>query len=339
MFTSILTLSIAVLLPAQASSQTQTPRKQHSLFPSLIELTDEEEAKLDDIIDKFIDYDSGKIKGPDGKKIVADFQKLGQDAIPALIRGLNKAAQIEHSCPAVTIAKKLARLLGSSKDTELLEFARENVGAGIERSRHMGVIKDLRFQCLLRKRSVEQAGIAATRSRTQLKANTTAKPDSGQRALQDMTITQLVESAGKERGAKLTQVLTELGNRRGDAVLGALGSAAATYDGDVQKLARELLDKQLTALKPTEIKLKLRDDRAEVRAAAARAVGSKGLRFERELIDLLTDEEKGVRRAAHDNLVKLSKGTDFGPKAGATEDEIKLAAKNWRAWLERQNGS
>jgi hypothetical protein len=301
-------------------------------------LSDEEEAKLDEIINRFIDFDSGKLKGTDGKQIVADFNKLGPDAIPALIRGINRAAEIEHSCPAVTIAKKLARLFRSSNDAELLEFARENIGAGIEHSRHLGVLKDLRFQCLVRKRAVAQAGTAASRSTTVLRGDTTAKPDPARQALRTLTLSQLVEASGKERGPKLKLVLTELGNRGGDAAVGALGSAAATYDGDVQKLARELLDKQLAKLALAALKEKFKEDRAEVRAAACRVAASKSWHLERSLIDLLTDEEVIVRQAAHASLVKLSNGTDLGPRAGADEQQRKQAVQKWLAWLEQQNG-
>src|SRR5207244_13235895 len=92
--------------------------------------------------------------GEDGKKAGAEFQRLGPEAIPALTRGLNRAAAIEHSCPAVTIAKKLDRMLRASNDAELLEFARENIGAGVTQSRHMGVIRDLRVVCIIRKRNL-----------------------------------------------------------------------------------------------------------------------------------------------------------------------------------------
>jgi len=333
MYTTLLTLTAAALL----TSDPETPRKPHPLFPSLVELSDEEEEKLDQIIDRFIEYDTGKLRGSEGKKALAEFQKLGPDAIPALIRGLNKAAKIEHSCPAVTIAKKLSRMFNASKDTELLEFARENVGAGITRSRHLGVIKDLRVQCMLRKRAVAQSGRATLRSSEGLKGDSTSSRGAGQKPLRALSISELVEAAGKERGDKLKMVLTELGQRRGDTVIGALGSAAATYDGDVQKQARELLDRQLSSLKTESLKEKLKDDRAEVRAAAARIVGSKGLHLESELIDLLTDEDAGVRSAGHQSLVKLSKGTDLGPKAGASEAERKQSAKEWRTWLERQH--
>src|SRR5438309_7500923 len=125
----LLTLTAVLMLANEPAVQTETARKPNPFAPSLPQLSDEEENQLDQTIDRFIDYESGKVRGPDAKKVLADFQKLRPEAIPALIRGLNRAAKIEHSCPAVIIAKKLARMLHATKDPELLEFARENVGA------------------------------------------------------------------------------------------------------------------------------------------------------------------------------------------------------------------
>ncbi|HEV3115976.1 MAG TPA: hypothetical protein VGY58_02910, partial [Gemmataceae bacterium] len=121
MFT-LVTALLCLVGAADKPASLETPRKPHPLFPSLHELSEEEENQLDDIVNRFIDYDSGKLKGPQGKKALADFQKLGPDAIPALLRGLNNAARIEHSCPAVQITRKLAKMLSSSRDIELLEF-------------------------------------------------------------------------------------------------------------------------------------------------------------------------------------------------------------------------
>src|SRR5437016_5561132 len=118
--------------------------------------SDDREKKFDQIIDRFIEYDTGKLPGSEGKEALSDFRQLGPEALPALIRGLNRAAKIEHSCPAVTIAKKLNRMLRNTTDLELLEFARENMGAGVTQSRHMGVIRDLRVVCMVRKRLVAQ---------------------------------------------------------------------------------------------------------------------------------------------------------------------------------------
>jgi hypothetical protein len=334
MIPSLLGLAAILMLCGEPPARTETPRKPNPLAPSLPQLTDEEENQLDQTIDRFIDAESGKLRGVDAKKAQSDFQKLSTEAIPALIRGLNRAAKIDHSCPAVIIAKKLARMFSASKDPELLEFARENIGAGVTQSRHLGVLKDLRLLCTLRKRTLAQEESRATvRTLPGSKAVGSARSSAGKSDVRDLGLSELVGAAGSEHGPRLKAVLTELGRRRGEPAIAALGAAAATYDGEVQELARDLLARQLSGLAAKELKEKLRDDRAEVRAAAARVAGRKSIHLENELIDLLSDEETVVRRHAHQALVTLSKGTDFGPKDEANQAERKAAQEKWRSWL------
>src|SRR5262249_41725567 len=209
--TTFLTLTICIALTGDDSSRSKRGRKPSAIAPSLPALTDEEEDKLDDIIDRFIQQDIGKLRGTEGKKALAEFKKLGAEAIPALIRGMNKAALIDHSCPAVVIAEKLQKLLGASNDPELLQFARENIGSGVKRSRHMGTLQDLKFFCTQRKNLVArqvEAGVVQARS------------------VLTMSVAELATAAGSDRGARLKGVLIELGKRDGDEAIGALGSAA-----------------------------------------------------------------------------------------------------------------
>lgn len=327
MTTTFLTLALAAMM----SADPDTPRKPSSIAPSLPALTDEEEDKLDAIIDRFIDADTGKLRGDDYKKAVQEFEKLGPEAIPALIRGLNKAAIIEGSCPAVVIAKKLTKMLGATEDRELLEFARENIGAGVGKTRHSAVLQDLRVACMLRKTALARAA----------KSNPSTTPPatsgSGEKALRSMSVGDLAKAAGSERGPRLKEVLTELETRRGDEAIAALGTAAASYEGDVRDLARGLLEKNLVRQGAGVIKEKTKDDRAEVRAAAARVIGAKGLKLGDELIDLLGDDNAGVREAAHAALVKLGKGADYGPAKDASKEARAEAVKKWRAWWEKQD--
>jgi len=161
-----------------ASAQTGKPREVNPLAPSLPLLSDKEEEKIDNTIDRFIQYDMGQLRGEEGKKALQEFRRLGPETIPGMIRGLNRAAKIESSCPAVTIAKKLAVMLRASNDPELLDFARENIGAGITQSRHMAVIKDLRLLCILRKRAVgNNPVIVRTPPRQDQEPITLAVPD------------------------------------------------------------------------------------------------------------------------------------------------------------------
>jgi hypothetical protein len=320
----LLTLTLCATLAGDDPARSKQERKRSEIAPSLNALTQEEEDKLDEIIDRFIQQDIGKLRGAEAKKAKTEFNKLGADAIPALIRGLNRAALIDHSCPAVILAEKLQKLLGASNDPELLQFARENIGAGVKRSLHMGTLQELRFFCTQRKNLVSRQVAAGVL--------TTFFPKT-------MTVGELAAAAASERGQKLRLVLIELEKRQGDEVISSLGSsAAATYEQDNQKLARDLLYRHLSRQKELVIKEKLTDDRVEVRIAAARVVGEKKMRLGEELIGLLTDDEARVRDAAHQALVRLNKGTDLGPKSKASDKELSEAVKKWREWWAAQNG-
>jgi hypothetical protein len=129
------------------------------------ELSPEEEDRLDRIIDRFIEHDTGRRRDPQALK---DLAELGPDAIPALIRGLNKAARMSHSCPASTISKKLKQLLTRSNDEETLRFARENIGAGLDRSNpYTPLLRDLQVTAILRQRQLNDAAGRAARQQQQ----------------------------------------------------------------------------------------------------------------------------------------------------------------------------
>lgn len=137
--------------------ETGTPRMRHPLAPSLPLLTDKEEAQLDAIINKFIDADTGKLTGPAAKSALDEFKSLGPEATFALIRGFNRSAHIDHSCPALTIARKLTGTLSRSDDIDLLQYAKENIGAGVRKTRHADVIQDLKSGCSRRITAIKNA--------------------------------------------------------------------------------------------------------------------------------------------------------------------------------------
>jgi hypothetical protein len=158
----ILPITLVLLLGADPQKDSlekqlseKPPRKANPLAPSLPELTEEEEKKFDEIVDRFIDADTGKTKGSEAKKAIEDFKNLGPEAFFALVRGLNKSALIDHSCPAVTIARKLNTQLRSSNDSELLQYARENIGMGVKKSKHMDVLKDLKLTASVRQNALK----------------------------------------------------------------------------------------------------------------------------------------------------------------------------------------
>jgi hypothetical protein len=326
---ALLTLTLVTVAPAGGKF---ADRERHPLAPSLPLLTDKEYEAIEGVIDRFIEYDIGKLKGARAAKAVADFKALGPEAIPALLDGLNKAANLEGSCPAVLIAKKLAQLLSASNDPELLDFARGMIGAGVTARRHTVVLKDLKVTCQLRKAYLQRVALMNKGSTTGKVAGAAGKSP------RSMTVAELAQAAGSERGPRLKLVLTELEKRKGPQVLEALGAAAGTYEKDIQQHARGLLDKHLARQPAAVVKSKLTDDRAEVRAAAARTVAARGLRYGTELIELLTDAEQEVRQAARQALVRLSRGQDYGPTPGASEDDLAAAVRDWRAWWDKQGG-
>jgi hypothetical protein len=326
---TLLTLALAAALSADADP----PRKPNPLAPSLPLLTDEEEERLDAIINRFIEADTGQTPGPEYARALRDLEKLGPEAIPALVRGLNRAAGVAYSCPTATIAAKLRKMLMASDDRELLQFARENIGSGMGRTAHAAILQNLRVDCMVRKAELVRQG-KTTASLTTKEASRTARP--GDRALRSMSLDDLAKLAGSERGPRLKEVLVEIETRRGDVAIAALGSAAASYEPDVRDLARGLLEKNLVRQGTSVIKEKTKDDRAEVRAATARVIAGKAPKLGGELIDLLDDDNAGVRQAAHDALVKLARGADYGPAKTATREERAEAVKKWHAWWDKQ---
>jgi hypothetical protein len=153
------TLSVLLLFIAADPDpkETGTTRKPHPLAPSLPLLTDKEEAAIEAIINRFIDADTGKLSGQAAKNAIDDFKSLGPEATFALIRGFNKSAHIDHSCPALTISRKLTGFLSRTADTELLQYAKENIGIGVRTTKHGDVIRDLKLGCSQRITALKNA--------------------------------------------------------------------------------------------------------------------------------------------------------------------------------------
>lgn len=338
MTTTVLLLTLAVFgagddAPARSAGTKAKEKPKHSPYaPSLPYLTKEEEDKLDEIVERYIQYDIGRLQAKEGATALKDFKKLGPEAIPSLLRGLNRAAKIEHSCPVVVIAQKLVRLLTASDDEELMEYVKDNIGSGVGRTRHAGVLQDLRFAVSLRKNALARQ--ATSSSRPQAAASITSAAPKTIRAMSDA---QLADAASIERGSRLRSILIELEKRPGKEVGPALANAAASYDKEIQKLGRDLLDRHLARQGEAVVKEKLTHELVEMRKSAMRVITTKMPRLGSELIDLLGDDKEEVRVAAHQGLVKLSRGQDFGPPADADKEKIAEAQAKWRSWLSRRN--
>jgi HEAT repeat protein len=307
---------VAVLMGAAD----EAPKKQEPVAPSLPALTKEEEAKIETVVERLILADTGRLRGEEARKAVKEFDKLGPEAIPALIRGLQKSAKMSHSCPVVLITKKLLGLLEASTDPILLEYARDEIGAGIRGSAHGRILQDLRFRVTLRKNAVARMKPANTPLR---------------RPAADLSTPELSKAVSTTRGISLHGVLRELGKRDGKEALDGLTRAAANGNSNAKSVAREMLDLHLGRMPASSFGEVLKDSRVEARLGAVRVAGTREP-MTPALIERLSDDSAAVRAEALAALKKLSKGEDFGPKADATPDQRREARRKWQKWWDER---
>lgn len=90
-----------------------------------------EQARNDAIVERFIAYDIGRLPGEAGQQAKRDFDRLSYAAIPSLVRGLNRAAQIHASCPVMVISNKLDQALRDNHDPAMLSYALDHLGEGV----------------------------------------------------------------------------------------------------------------------------------------------------------------------------------------------------------------
>jgi hypothetical protein len=307
-----------------ADDESKPPAKSSWIAPSLPATTKEQERAFDAIIDRFILADTGRLRGAEAKEAMEAFDKLGPVAIPALLRGLNKAATINHSCPILMISRKLSKMLLSSQDPILLEFARDELQASARKTIHATAVENLRVQLMLRKNALERLPIAP-------------------RSLEKIATDGLITMSNSERGERRKTVLAELAKRDGREAMLALARAAGSADRGMQAIGRAALDANLARQPESSIREALTDVAFEVRKSAIRvAITNRELIW--HVIDRVTDERADVRAEARAALVQFAeKKVDFGPLPGATKAQQNEAKKQWRAWWEKQqpgeNGS
>jgi hypothetical protein len=139
-------------------------------------------------------------------------------------------------------------------------------------------------------------------------------------------------------GDKGKKALEELRDNKGAAYTEALAHAIPRLEGDSLKKAREALAERMSRMTSATLGVKLEDDDAEVRRAAALAVAMKEDKaYTYKLIEMLSDQEATVGHAAHAALKSLT-NEDFGPAKGAGREERTKAILAWKAWWFKQQG-
>jgi HEAT repeat protein len=85
------------------------------------------------------------------------------------------------------------------------------------------------------------------------------------------------------------------------------------------------------------LRRQLRDPEPATRLEAIEAVSMARRTLETELIERLDDPDADVRQAARRALVRLARGTDFGPRTGASKRLRRKAQQRWLEWLVLQD--
>jgi hypothetical protein len=106
----------------------------------------------------------------------------------------------------------------------------------------------------------------------------------------------------------------------------------------VQTQLRQTIEKMVKD-KPDLLKEKLCEGTPLERYIAIQVIGRRRLPLEKDLIEVLHDPDKMIRQAAHDALIRVCRGTDFGPKSGVSKRAVGRAVQQWRHWLDLQQSA
>src|SRR5579884_2774119 len=233
----MLNLAIALLLPLAPPSK-DVPREPNPLVPSLHQLSDDEEAEFDRIVNRFIRADIGDADNlPIGhhsreyRQAYQALRKMGPDGFFALIRGFNRAAKMEYSCPTQVLSELLKWQIKASNDPQLVLYAKENLGVGLLHASQRQYVNGFRRLCNRR--------LAALGSQSRPKAQV-----ADLRLAQEMTrlsVSQLVQAVGASKGLRRKLALTELEKRDDPQALATLAAVAADQEDAERTEARNLL--------------------------------------------------------------------------------------------------
>jgi hypothetical protein len=141
----------------------------------------------------------------------------------------------------------------------------------------------------------------------------------------------------KATGADWTKLLAEARDAKGPSNTRALVlTATNTADLARKKQVRDALAERLCRMNPATLRAMMKEDQPELRRAAALACAMKDdKRHIPDLIELITDPNDAVTRAAKAGLKSLT-GQDFGPAADASAGQKALAASAWKDWYDKQ---
>src|SRR5581483_9808681 len=99
-----------------------------------------------------------------------------------------------------------------------------------------------------------------------------------------------------------------------------------------QSSSLNLFLKKVSEAKPELLKTHVGNKDPLVRLLVISTISRRRVHLENELIERLDDPVSIVREAAHRALIRLGRGTDFGPTRGASHKGIARAIEKWNKW-------
>jgi hypothetical protein len=213
------------------------------------------------------------------------------------------------------LEQRLLSLVRENRDPYLRWYVIDNVGKGVPvTSRYYQHFQDLRRQLVQEQCNLNRPRLTPT---TKLKQPLSKTPKSLQPNPQILDKQLLMQEAEYQTLLKKQFEQFVLDQARMNEMLPGL--------------LRELLHEE-----PSTVAKKLKDSDPFVRWVAIHVAARKWLPVEKQLIELFDDPYPGIRDAARQGLVRLSRGNDFGPLPTATASQIQQAQARWQRWLEMQ---
>jgi hypothetical protein len=311
---------------------------------------------LDVVVDRFIQYDIGQLRGSEGAQARNDFNRLQCEAIPALIRGFNTSTTLRASCPVIVIRSKLVSVMRQCNDLGMVELAMAQLGRGVPANApYYRYIQQTVQQLVvllpddhpLRLRQTLVAELAGSRDETRLRSALRSK-----NAIERWAAAKAAHTQGQRHGDLLIPLLDDDDAEVRDEAHSALVSLARSVDygpedsSDARerkqavKLWNQWWQTQLNlAVPPAMFRLAaskvnglLKSPDAKARWAAVLVAKERGMGFQTDVIELVRDVDPSVRHMARLYLVDQTDGADFGPVEDETAaEEVYLKWKTWQS--------
>jgi hypothetical protein len=322
-----------------------------------------EDTDYDRIVEDFIQFDIGNVRDPAAvARIKARFNGLKSDeAVPALVAGLNRSTRMRASCPITALSSKLKGILRDSQDAEIGAHVLRNLdlrdSGGY--THHIRGVYDAAEKQLIR---LKTGAGAEKHFKQRFEADGRLAHAPGMKlteltARDGNTTPQKTAPAEEKNGAEKSRFASpRVPERR---------PSASSNGGELSKLNIEELADQLKAKDKAmqgraigelyrrasdgderavaehaeTIAKAVKDGDDPTRETAARLLGL--IRHQPAvltLIDALEDPKAPVRSSAATALARITRQL-FGPSDNATPEERAMAVARWREWWTKQGKS